>query len=668
MLIGEAQVARSSCLREAGELSQAAELLSHHVNVRLPEYQNISSTYDAAARERLERWGRDADRGQFAPELERQLRLAGRDEQQNVYSRWVRQQLESDPELTAMRERLTLLGEVVPAALRLGMLQLQRAQSESGEARTELLADAERLLLAIADQASDVPAFHITLGQVYFRLGREEEGARELDAVAGGGDAELKLGVAKTYRELGQYARARTVAQSVFHGSSEEGLRRQAAILLSMMADDLDARLDWLRRAPGTSPSLEAQRSQTEAQKLLQDGDRASADQNYQNALLYWEHEAPQNSASANNAAVIYGERFQCSGDLRMLHRATLGLERALRLDPSNSIGVENLLNQFRYEVVVRAIEPDARMAVLRLGRGEAEALLQVFLQDAGRERRLARLSRSMARVVDLAKQAEVLAPGRALAYAQELSWYATSDDDAAMADLAGRVERAPSFVDASTRSRQQQWLAGALDETRVRRNRAQLAVDDARVSDAGGNAHTLALAHYLRAADHGSLFGVTQDVAELDAQLADYRAALVAWPELPIERDLAWTLVARGLYAVAADDQSLRAAIASDRRSYSARWIFHRLLEGPNGGALRRAVQARPEVREALALLRSHPSRKPALTAWVLAVDLEDAELAAANEPARRDPLQRAAARVGVKRSPLSLENAAMVELYLDD
>ena len=668
LLIGEAQVARANCLREQGELAQAAELLSHHVNVRLPDYQTVSAAYDATAHERLERWGRMADEGRFAPELERDLRAARPDDQPNVYSRWVRGQLEADPELNTLKERLQRLGAVVPAALRLGMLQLERAQAESGEARATLLADAERVLLAIADQASDVPAFHITLGQVYFRLGRDDEGARELDAVAQGGDADMALNVAETYRELGQRARARTIAQGVVEGSGEENVRQQAAVMMSQMADDLDEEVSWLARAPGHSANLDAQRAQTRARKSLEEGDRPGADRLYSEALHYWEQETAQTAVSANNAALIYGERYQCTGNAEMLRRATEGLERAVRLEPGNSLLLENILTHLRYDALVAGLARDGRMTVLRPTLADASSLHELLIRGGDRDARLGRLTRPMSRVIDLAKQAEVLAPTRPTAYVVELGWYVAAEDQPALTDLARRIERIPSFTDPSETSWREQWRAGTLDEGQSRRSRAQLVLDDQRVAGAAGDAHSLALAYYLRAEDRGSLFSVTRDVADLSAQIADYRAALESWPELQAQRDLAWTLLTLGVLQAAQASEPLQTALTIERRVYSTSWTLHRVLAGSGADAVRRAVLARPETQEALSLLHAHPARKPYLRAWQLGVDLADAELTATNEPARHDAFQRQASRLSVHLNPLSEEAHEMAALYVED
>jgi hypothetical protein len=89
------------------------------------------------------------------------------------------------------------------------MIKLRRANSLDGAARTTVLAEAERLFLAIRDEADGSTDFRLGLGQVYHRLGRAAQGDREMAAVLREGGPQEKLSVANVYRELGNRDRAR---------------------------------------------------------------------------------------------------------------------------------------------------------------------------------------------------------------------------------------------------------------------------------------------------------------------------------------------------------------------------------------------------------------------------------------------------------------------------
>ena len=103
-------------------------------------------------------------------------------QRQAMAMEYINRQIKDDPAVDAAREKLAKQGMVVPAALDLGMVTLQRAQSmKDPAARRAELERAEKTFLAIRGTAGESDQYMLRLGQVYYWLGKQEEGRQEFD-------------------------------------------------------------------------------------------------------------------------------------------------------------------------------------------------------------------------------------------------------------------------------------------------------------------------------------------------------------------------------------------------------------------------------------------------------------------------------------------------------
>src|SRR5262249_14722695 len=145
---------------------------------------------------------------------------------------------------------------VVPATLALGRIKLQQGRAAPAKERGPLLAEAERLFLAIRAEEEGQPAFHIALGQVYHRLGRTAEGDAELKKLLDGDDDPQKLKVAETYRDLGMQGKAIQLTEKLFASGGTPALKHNAAYVRSLLAAGLEEHEKWLLRSNVTDPAV----------------------------------------------------------------------------------------------------------------------------------------------------------------------------------------------------------------------------------------------------------------------------------------------------------------------------------------------------------------------------------------------------------------------------
>ncbi|MCA9608545.1 MAG: SEL1-like repeat protein [Myxococcales bacterium] len=284
-----AQRSLASCYADGGRLPEADALLTRLVDARLPAFQEAQQAFDAATQSRVESLVARARAGN-APSLNTRLEgVYDEARTQEIFDVWLREQIQADASLAEIRDAYGAQTTIVPTVLALGTLKLRRAHDATGDERQAFLADAERLFLAIRQEAAGVPAYHLSLGQVYHRLGRTEEGEAELRGLLESGDPEMSLQVAGVYRELGLIERARAVATDVYDnrasgGELSEQLRLGAAQMMALMATTLDDREMWLGRAPQDNPAIRNELLGVRAERALRERNPAEASQLYQRA------------------------------------------------------------------------------------------------------------------------------------------------------------------------------------------------------------------------------------------------------------------------------------------------------------------------------------------------------------------------------------------------
>ena len=146
--------------------------------------------------------------GQLPSDLEAKMRTMNEEQQAAAFREYLSEKIEADPELKQLSDRYAALSEVVSVALQLGSLQVRRANAVQGAEREQLLAAAEKAFLAVRSEGAGIPAYHLGLGVVYYRLDKREEGEQEFAALLDNPDLQVRLNVARAYRDLGLVGRA----------------------------------------------------------------------------------------------------------------------------------------------------------------------------------------------------------------------------------------------------------------------------------------------------------------------------------------------------------------------------------------------------------------------------------------------------------------------------
>ncbi len=210
---------------------------------------------------------------------------------------------------------------MVPTVLSLGTLKLLRASEQSGAEQARTLNEAERLFLSIGSDAEGLPAYHLGLAQVYYRLGKIADGEREFGEVLSKAEPPLELSVARAYREVGAIPRARAVTEAVYEeGGSPH--REAAALLMSLMADTMEDRRTWLTRADQQNTLVQTNLLEIEADKACSNGQEQEGDRKYREAARRHLEGSEHDESGFNNARPRGAPRVHCTRTARPTRRS----------------------------------------------------------------------------------------------------------------------------------------------------------------------------------------------------------------------------------------------------------------------------------------------------------------------------------------------------------
>lgn len=632
-----ARRALASSLVELGHLEDADALLDRALAVELAPFQEARTALSAATTTLRDRLIASAEQGLLPPDVQRRLVLAQGDEAAQVFIEWAGPQLASDPELTRLRAIYERHVEVVPTALLGGTIKLRRAADASGEAREQILADAERLFLAIQEEASDDPGYQLGLGQVYHRLGRTDDGERAMKSVLDRGDPELTLAVARTYRELGLAARAREVATQL-HDTAEGAVRSNAAVFLSLLAQRAEEQERWLREADQSDPFVQVSLLQAEGSRFYRDGDLAQAEQRFADAARRFGRDAAHDAAAANNAALAWQSRYLCTGDLADLRRSVDGLEAARRSVPDNALILGNLGRTLAYLGTVEVLDRHVKTKALKLDPRSADDLVTSMENGPAHEEIVTaiRTNARHRRALDVLRQQEALSPRDGGTWREELDAHERADDTAALRSLSERLTSV-SDLDTTDDDSRASWESGREDERFLSDIDAVIGRGERTLTAADASRHppTIAAAQYLQGILYGARVPLSNAATDAEKACDLLRRADEGWPALGASHALAWSMVGLAELRAAARSEPLAYLLREEQRHFDADVLLHRAMTGHDGAAILQALRADPDLAAAAVLRRTHPGAVPSVSDWVLARVAGDTALEHAALPA---------------------------------
>lgn len=617
-MIGDAQLLSAFLLEQLGKPGEAEQRLAGYLDGRLARFIEAGSALESAAASLEKNLVDQARRGTLPPGLELQLKGQPEEKQQEIFSEWLRDELEKSATLTPLRERYRSLTGVVEASIALGTLKLQRANGANGDERAAILREAEETFLAVRADAEGSVRYHLGLGQVFHRLGKAEEGDKELMSVAKNAPPEDKLEVCAIYRELGLVKQARELCEQV-HRTASGKFADAAAAMLALLASSRDQTESWLSKIAKPTPAQQAQLAEMRGSRLLDESKSAEADREFVKALDFHLKSASSSAVAANNTAVAYGYRFAATGDLAHLDKAVTYFEKAASLERDNAIVLGNAASAHIERMTLTLVAKYVQLKQLKLRTWEATRVLFALLNGPLRDevKEAIRRSPSFQRGMELSRQQEVLAPNNVDAYDRQLDWYDALDDLEALKTLASRVQRVPRFDLTHHEEAQARLRDGKKYDAETRAStEARLKMLES--MRAGLSGPTLAVHHLLVCQWRDTRARVDDDLDRLRESREACKNAQQLWPALALEGHNAMSDAELTILEAAKRQAPLQARLDGER------WMHDTLVsawrEARKSHEVGEALAAAEGIRDADKRLAALNKDHWGLNAWALA------------------------------------------------
>ncbi|MBI5545459.1 MAG: hypothetical protein HY901_16355 [Deltaproteobacteria bacterium] len=663
-IVSPGQRMLAACYSDSGQLEKAEAILERHLRRRLPRFQSARQAYATRIDTVRDQLIARAKSGGLPKDIERRLETGTEEQKNAVFHEWLSTELDKDAELGRLRAEYERDQGAVPASISLGTVKLRRANSAHGDERQNLLDEGERSFLAIREEAEGTPSFHLGLGQVYHRLGKAEEGDRELSGLLKQSDLRLHLAVSEAYRELGLVKRAREAAQGVFD-KGDKDLKQSAAMYLANLTSSLEERERWLTKTGSEAIPVKLALANTRGQLLLRDGKLIQADRELAVAAEGYSRDAAHNSSAANNAAVAYNGRFAATGDPSHLEKAAQMFEASLRLEPDNSLILSNLVGLLEDRAVFAVVEKRTHVRGLPLSDVRLDSLVAILLDGTDRERvaQELRSNSHFRRALELMRQEQVLAPRRPEAYQRELSWSMRLTDAMALQSLGERLSHVSEIDSTHQEDWKKEWESGARDEEiRKGRERALQALAKLREQEAK-HGPTLGAVSAFEAQSLGELARLNGDIAQAQQTVAAWRRAQAAWPQLAPHEELADALFELAVLQAARESPELAQAWKEGFRSLETELIAWKAAS--ENAPLKQALKRQSALQEAARLLHSLRPDQLGLQAWVIAWFAEDSSMQTAAASQMKDGLAAKREELSKRLEPESPQKTARAKLW---
>jgi tetratricopeptide (TPR) repeat protein len=585
-----------------GRYDRAYALLKPYVEARLPAFQEAERAFtqetDAAQRRVIELLKSDKAPG-FDYHKYEQLPKAM---QATMLQEYVGNQLKLDPALREGRKRLMAERAAIPATLELGLVQLQRGEAlPDPAARKAELEAAEKTFLSVRGFAEESDEYRLNLGRVYYWLGKPTEGKKLFEELINsrGGSSDVVILVAATLRNLGDTSEARTMAEAAYGKETEPTKRHSIASFRALLRVDTDDEILWLSRADVGESNVQASLAYARGNKARFDGNDDEAKAQFAKAIELYD-KLPENASTLNNSALVHFSLFAVTHDRGEFTRGTDKLDRAIALQPSDSILLHNGASSVTEGAFVEVIGPAIDFRLLKQQAGW-DSLAYLY---RGAAERIAVLDRAVKHpgVVKAKAYAEkllILAPKRDDSYSTLAAIHSLARDLDGLKAVLARLEKAD--IDHGDSERElREFLSGSSDAKRGEEARKALTrATEALAAAKGRKDRTFATAvgRYVRSQMAVWSYGAKVDADELVKQAEEAHAAA---PSDGTATTLSTALAFRAHETLARTNKDYAALAERTKRSVGTSLVYYVLA---TDNPLRAAATANDDVKRLAAL-----------------------------------------------------------------
>ena len=363
-----------------------------------------------------------------------------------IVSVHIDEQLKGDARLKSLAQALRESAAIVPAALDLGVVTVQRAQKLTDPAaRNAQFEAAEKVFLSIRGAAGDTDGYRLYLGQVYYWLGKQGEGKKLFDELlaAHGRAYDILIDVSGLVRSVGATQEARALVEEAYGKAKDNDQRWNAAHLRSVMNTSPEDELSWLERSDRSIGRVRASIHTTRAQLAEQKGQRSTAKREYELAAAEFAKQ-PESATQLNSSALVNLALYALEGDPRYRDQGLAQLDQALALQPADSILLLNNISAVSSAAAAALLGDRIDLPLLRSS-GDFRLMEYLHNDEDSRERvrRMVRDNEAVKKALAYSEKAALLAPRNPSSYAFSANIAIELKDVAAMNAITARARAA---------------------------------------------------------------------------------------------------------------------------------------------------------------------------------------------------------------------------------
>jgi hypothetical protein len=662
--LGDGEGARvlGTVLAREGDFDGAYALLWPYVKPRLDRLHEAERRFESTLKQ-LEDHELDLLRKNKAPtDFYTKYDQASEDGKQALISEYIGGRLRNEPQYTQAQDALQHAAEIVPVAMELGIVCLQRAHNTpDAAARKTQLESAENVFLAVRGVAGESDEYRLSLGEVYYWLGKQAEGHKLFDEFLSAKQRSFLalLQIAHRMRQVGMDAETRTLAEEAYAKGAKPEERYAAASLRGVCFKDNDDRIEWFSKANTSDPAVKATLDKARGDRAIENGREEEAVRYYRSALDALGR-MPRSASTLNETALASSALFRASGDARALERCFDAFQQAAELEPTDSILLHNagstLLDAALTDIVGKQVDLHALRETGGLG-----TIRHLYNDEASRAAFIQKVKShpGVARAISFLEKVTVIAPKNAAAFAQLAYLHRFTRDEAALRKLEQRLRAADvdttdsvqAAKDFAGKAKDQQYVPKL--EAALKRRAERLPALRAK----GGVTAAIAIDDMAEAMLDLQAYTGKADYAEVVklAEEADRSA-----PSASTSSRLMGALLARAADELRRTDAGFKAFWDANSRSVGTPVLMAAAAAQP--GPLRDAILKQPDVRSAIDLVRKSNAQFPSGGSpldWALirAADPAEADKLAAR--LRQNECERLEHAITAMLAPASVDSA---------
>jgi tetratricopeptide (TPR) repeat protein len=426
------------------KIDEAYALLSPYVEIHIKNYHSSEEQYNQALQKVWEDTIEYLNSGNAPASFYTEYDNASEQEQGQMVDDFYIKRRDSSAIVAAAEKRYLESTGVVPVALDLGMVLLNRASMESdSDSRNSLLQQAESTFLSVKNYAGDSDEFQLYLGQVYYWLGKEESGdalfAELLEKYQRSHNVLISL--SSTLRDLGAFSKAQEYALEAYQNATELSDKQSYAQSLALLADDNDQKIEWLSKADQSNAYVKGDLLSSKGHKASLDNKNSEALNYYQQAIDVYK-KIPESSVQFNNIALIYMSKYRIAFDQKDFDAALQNLDKAVALSPEDSIVLNNAASQHLSNAYTDLLSPFVDFKALEYSPSLSQFGF-LYEDQQGKEvfRNQLRKHSSFNKAMSYMEKAMLLAPKNVSILDDLTTVYSFMDDEDALSKLVSRFK-----------------------------------------------------------------------------------------------------------------------------------------------------------------------------------------------------------------------------------